>query len=66
MTDPTHPADGNPTNLRHCTVGRCRRPFYARGMCATHYQRWLAYGTPTPMRAKGGRRLPASFKRTTG
>lgn len=30
-------ADGNPTNLRHCTVPGCRRPFYARQVCQHHY-----------------------------
>lgn len=56
-------ADGNPTNLRKCTVEDCDRPFFARGMCARHYRRWY-----DGRRVKERRRprLPTSFKVFTG
>ena len=38
--DPEFPADGNPTNLRHCTWPDCEGMYYARGMCVDHYTRW--------------------------
>lgn len=68
MTDPTHPADGNPTNLRHCTHPDCERRYYARGLCFLHYQR-LREGRLREGRPLDGRRprpdrprLPAKFK----
>ena len=33
-------ADGNPINLRSCTVPGCGDPFYARNRCVTHWTRW--------------------------
>lgn len=32
------------SNLTTCTVNGCERPFYGRGMCAAHYQRWKKSG----------------------
>lgn len=31
-----------PTKV-HCSVGRCKAPTIARGLCTKHYQRWQAY-----------------------
>jgi hypothetical protein len=54
-------ATGNPTNLRHCTIDGCRRPFWARELCKPHYEAWRRYGTPVRPR-KPRLRLPASWK----
>lgn len=54
-------ADGNPTNLRHCTVPGCRRKFYARGLCQKHYSQARLEGFPegwTPPRPKRRTTLP--------
>lgn len=61
-TSVVRPADGNPWNFRRCLVARCRRPFYARGLCGLHYQRWRRGAPLDPPR----QRLPASFKVFTG
>jgi len=55
-------ADGNPTNLRHCTVEGCRRPFYARSLCQRHYWRVYNRGTTDdpPRRRRGP--LPESWR----
>lgn len=29
-----------------CTIRDCSRPNNARGLCATHYSRWIVHGTP--------------------
>jgi len=31
---------------RTCTVAGCAKPHRARGLCATHHQRWRHYGDP--------------------
>lgn len=54
-------ADGNPTNLRHCTIDGCHGRYQARGLCNRHYMAWLTHGTPVP--DAGPRQpLPASWK----
>ncbi len=59
-------AEGNPTNLRTCTVPGCDRSFYARGLCEPDYQEWARTGKPLAFIPKRHRRprhrLPPSFK----
>lgn len=56
-------ADGNPTNLRHCTVDGCDHPFYARGLCNVHYlRRYRGEPLVRPRRKP----LPESFRLFTG
>lgn len=31
---------------RRCDVEECDRPYYAKGYCGTHYQRWRKWGDP--------------------
>lgn len=61
-------SDGNPTNLRHCTIDRCRHRFYARGLCYRHYLQWWQAGRPDDFDPTPPPRppLPASFRLFTG
>ncbi|MPZ64548.1 MAG: hypothetical protein GEU83_03185 [Pseudonocardiaceae bacterium] len=53
MTRPGHPGGG-------CTVGGCGRPVRARGLCATHHERWRRHGDPTVVLPPGGRQRPVA------
>lgn len=49
------------TNNRICLVNACEKRSVCRGMCRSHYMRWLRHGNPTSGRTEEGK--PADFIR---
>lgn len=35
--------------MRVCSIDGCGRPYYGRGWCSKHYQRWFIHGDPNTL-----------------
>ena len=59
---------GRMTTTTACQAPECSRPVRARGLCATHYQRWRrtgdAFAVGRPGRKPDGRRAAAKSRYT--
>lgn len=44
---------GNFSKYKHCTIGSCKKPHCAKGMCQMHYRRVALYDHPEEISASG-------------
>jgi hypothetical protein len=47
---------GNFSKYKHCTIGDCKKPHIAKGMCQMHYRRVALYDDPESIKSNGYRK----------